>query len=162
VESGPRVDRSRAAGYISSMPRSRSDQPSLFGEQVAESSPGADAPLAERMRPRSLDEFIGQGHLVGEGRLLRDMIEGEHLHSVILWGPPGSGKTSLARVIAASASAHSSSSAVLSGVKELRLAVEEARVQRRSGRSTILSSTKSTASTRRSRMPCCRTSRLER
>ena len=139
VESGPRVDRSRAAGYISSMPRSRSDQPSLFGEQVAESGPGAAAPLAERMRPRSLDEFIGQGHLVGEGRLLRDMIEGEHLHSVILWGPPGSGKTSLARVIAASASAHFILfSAVLSGVKELRLAVEEARVQRRSGRGTIL------------------------
>jgi putative ATPase len=121
------------------MPRARSDQPTLFGEAVAESAPLADAPLAERMRPRDLEEFIGQGHLVGEGRLLREMIEGGRLHSLILWGPPGSGKTSLARVIAASAKAHFILfSAVLSGVKDLREAIEEARAERRRGHGTIL------------------------
>jgi putative ATPase len=122
------------------MPRRTStDQPTLFGEAVADSGPGDDAPLAERMRPRNLEEFIGQGHLIGEGRLLRDMIEGQRVHSLILWGPPGSGKTSLARVIAAHAQAHFILfSAVLSGVKDLRQAIEEARIQRHRGRSTIL------------------------
>ncbi len=120
------------------MRRSSTDQPTLFGEAVAE-APAADAPLAERMRPRGLDEFVGQGHLVGERRLLREMIEGERLHSLILWGPPGSGKTSLARVVANGARAHFICfSAVLSGVKELRQAVDEARAERRRGRGTIL------------------------
>jgi putative ATPase len=125
------------------MSRARSDQPTLFGdsaaETVADSRPAADAPLAERMRPQRLDEFIGQVHLVGEGRLLRDMIEGQRVHSLILWGPPGSGKTSLARVIAASAEAHFIMfSAVLSGVKDLRAAIDEARAVRRRGQRTIL------------------------
>jgi putative ATPase len=120
------------------MPRSTGDQPTLFGDSVAE-SPAVDAPLAERMRPRSLDEFVGQGHLVGERRLLRDMIDGRKLHSLILWGPPGSGKTSLARVVAGSARAHFILfSAVLSGVKELREAIADARSERRRGRGTIL------------------------
>jgi putative ATPase len=133
------VDPAEDAGYIPHMPRRRSDQPTLFGEAVAEGAPATDAPLAERMRPRDLDELVGQGHLVGEGRLLRDMIEGERLHSLILWGPPGSGKTSLARVIAAGAKAHFILfSAVLSGVKDLREAIEEARIERRRGRRTIL------------------------
>jgi putative ATPase len=115
-----------------------SDQPMLFGEPVAEAPP-PDAPLAERMRPRTLAELVGQGHVVGEGRLLRDMIEGQTLHSLILWGPPGSGKTSLARVIAASVHAHFMAfSAVLSGVKELRQAIDEARAVRRRGRASIL------------------------
>jgi putative ATPase len=121
--------------------RSPTDQPTLFAEaeSVAESGPAADAPLAERLRPHTLDDFVGQGHLVGEGRLLRDMIEAQRLHSLILWGPPGSGKTSLARVIAATAQAHFIPfSAVLSGVKDLRHAIDEARAQRRRGRSTIL------------------------
>ena len=120
--------------------RRSSDQRTLFGDgdPVAE-GPAADAPLAERMRPRTLDDFVGQGHLVGEGRLLREMIEGQRLHSLILWGPPGSGKTSLARVVAGSAQAHFIPfSAVLAGVKELRQAIEEARVERRRGRATIL------------------------
>ena len=124
--------------YTPRMPRSSTDQPTLFGERIAEAPPG-DAPLAERMRPRSLEEFVGQAHLIGEQRLLREMIEGEHLHSLILWGPPGSGKTSLARVIANRAAAHFILfSAVLSGVKELRQAVEEARRERQRGRATIL------------------------
>jgi putative ATPase len=120
------------------MRRTSVDQPTLFGEPVAEAPP-PDAPLAERMRPRSLAELVGQGHVVGEGRLLRDMIEGQTLHSLILWGPPGSGKTSLARVIAASVHAHFMAfSAVLSGVKELRQAIDEARAVRRRGRAAIL------------------------
>ena len=124
--------------YSAPMRSSRGDQPTLFGEATVPAVP-VDAPLAERMRPRSLDEFIGQGHLVGEGRLLRDMIEGRRLHSLILWGPPGSGKTSLARVVAGSLEAHFIQfSAVLSGVKELRLAIADAQAERRRGRAVIL------------------------
>ncbi|HTG82633.1 MAG TPA: replication-associated recombination protein A, partial [Geobacteraceae bacterium] len=58
-----------------------------------------DAPLAERMRPRTLEEFVGQGHILGEGKLLRRLIETDQLTSLIFWGPPGSGKTTLARII---------------------------------------------------------------
>jgi putative ATPase len=116
------------------------DQPTLFAaaDTVAEAPP-ADAPLAERMRPRSLEEFVGQSHLLGEHRLVREMIEGQRPHSLILWGPPGSGKTSLARLIAASGQAHFIPfSAVLAGVKDLREAIEVARAERRRGRATIL------------------------
>jgi putative ATPase len=123
------------------MARAKDSQPSLFA--TAPSAPEAvpaDAPLAERMRPRTLAEFVGQAHLVGDHRLLRDMIEGQRLHSLILWGPPGTGKTSLARLIARSTDAHFISfSAVLSGVKELRVVVEEARdIRRHQGRRAIL------------------------
>jgi putative ATPase len=118
--------------------RSVGTQSTLFasrGERTA-----ASVPLAERMRPRTLDDFVGQAHLLARGRLLREMIEGQHLHSLILWGPPGSGKTTLARLIASSTSAYSIAfSAVLSGVKELRGIVEEARAQRElHGRQSIL------------------------
>ena len=90
------------------------------------------APLAERMRPASLAEFVGQAHLVGDGRLLRDLLEGGKLHSIILWGPPGSGKTTLASLVAHSTQANFVHfSAVLSGVKELREIAEEARQQLR-------------------------------
>jgi len=85
------------------------------------------APLAERIRPRSLEEFVGQAHLLGEGRLLRTAIEKGDLHSMILWGPPGTGKTTLAALMAERARAHFVSfSAVLSGVKEIRAVVGEA------------------------------------
>jgi putative ATPase len=91
------------------------------------------------MRPRTLGEFIGQGHLLGEHRLLREMIAGRRLHSLILWGPPGSGKTSLARLIAGASDARFVAfSAVLSGVKELRAVIDEARQERRRGRRTLL------------------------
>ncbi len=93
-------------------------------------------PLAERMRPRTLDEYIGQGHLLGSDSLLKRAVQEDRLFSVIFWGPPGSGKTTLARIMAGETKSHFVSfSAVLSGVKEIRVVVDEAtelwRLQRR-------------------------------
>lgn len=98
------------------------------------------APLAERMRPRTLDEFRGQEHLLGPGKLLRRLIESDQVSSLILWGPPGSGKTTLARIVANATSSHFIFfSAILSGVKDLRQIVKEAEEkQESSGRKTIL------------------------
>ena len=100
----------------------------------------ASTPLAERMRPRTLDELVGQEALVGPGRPLRRAIEEDRLQSIILWGPPGTGKTTLARVIANVTKAHFISfSAVLSGIKEIRAVMTEAEEARRAlGRRTIL------------------------
>jgi len=85
------------------------------------------SPLADRMRPQTLAEFVGQSHLLGEGGLLRRAIEEDRLFSMILWGPPGSGKTTLARIITNETKSHFVSfSAVLSGVKEIRAVVDEA------------------------------------
>src|SRR5437870_6571606 len=92
------------------------------------------------MRPQTLDEMVGQEHLVGPGRVLRDAIERGELHSMILWGPPGSGKTTLASLMAHVAGARFVAfSAVLSGVKEIRQVIGEADAERaRAGRRTIL------------------------
>jgi putative ATPase len=96
-------------------------------------------PLAERMRPKDLDEFVGQDHLIGSGRLLRRAIEQDEVPSLILWGPPGTGKTTLAHVIAESTGARFVPfSAVIGGVKEIRLIVEQAKQHRKKGRRTIL------------------------
>ncbi len=100
----------------------------------------ANIPLAERLRPQSLDEVIGQQHLLGPGKPLRVAFESGEPHSMILWGPPGVGKTTLARLMADSFNAEFIAlSAVLSGVKDIREAVEHAQiVQANSGRRTIL------------------------
>ncbi len=99
----------------------------------------ADAPLAETMRPRSLDEMIGQAHLLGPGMPLKLAFDARRLHSMILWGPPGVGKTTLARLTARHFGADFIQiSAVLAGVKEIREAVERARMNQRLGRQTIL------------------------
>ncbi len=109
---------------------------------VVERPPGPTdhQPLADRMRPRSLEEFRGQIHLLGPGKPLRQAIEADHLHSMIFWGPPGTGKTTLARMVAHHARAQFLSiSAVLSGVKEIRAAIAQARQAREaSGQGTIL------------------------
>jgi putative ATPase len=113
------------------------DSPSLFG---ASNSPAPGdalppgAPLAARMRPRTLPEFVGQRHIVGETAGLRAAIESGHPPSMILWGPPGSGKTTLARLVAATAKARFVGlSAVTAGVADLRRVIAEASLARRSG-----------------------------
>jgi putative ATPase len=100
--------------------------PNLF-TAAADRKRAAAAPLAERMRPRTLEEFVGQEHLLGAGRLLRQMVDAKALHSLLFWGPPGTGKTTLARLVAEAGGAEwASFSAVLSGVKDIRQAIEEA------------------------------------
>jgi putative ATPase len=111
----------------------------LFEEPASSSGPTSAGPLADRMRPRSLDEIVGQEHLLGPGRVLRTAIESGELHSMILWGPPGSGKTTLASLMARVAGARFVAfSAVLSGVKEIRQVVGEADLERQRRRRTIL------------------------
>ncbi|MGL6297171.1 MAG: AAA family ATPase, partial [Plesiomonas sp.] len=96
-------------------------------------------PLAARMRPTTLAQYIGQSHLLAQGKPLRRAIEAGHLHSMILWGPPGTGKTTLAEVIARYADADVERvSAVTSGIKEIREAIERARSNRDRARRTIL------------------------
>jgi putative ATPase len=113
---------------------------SLFGKSSEDEIVEPSAPLAERMRPRSLAEFVGQSHLVGEGRILRRLLDGSaNLPSLILWGAPGTGKTTLARLLAEKSDARFVAlSAVFSGVKELRAAITEARHERQYGKRTIL------------------------
>ena len=98
------------------------------------------APLAERMRPRTIEEYVGQEHLVGKGHVLERALAGEAKQSLVLWGPPGSGKTTLARLIAAkSGMRFVPYSAVLSGIKEIKAVMADAEAERRrSGRRTLL------------------------
>ena len=108
-------------------------------EPTAMPSAAADAPLAERLRPRTLDEVIGQRHLLAPGKPLRAAFDAGRLHSMILWGPPGVGKTTLARLVAQAFEAEFIQiSAVLGGVKDIREAVERAQVARRIGRASIV------------------------
>jgi putative ATPase len=103
----------------------------LFGPSSISASRSSEEPLASRMRPRTLDEFVGQEHIVGEGRLLRRAIQKDQLSSVIFAGPPGTGKTTLARIIANTTKSHFITlNAVLSGVADLREAIEQAKTYR--------------------------------
>jgi putative ATPase len=110
-----------------------------FFDAPARERKRASQPLADRMRPRSLDEFLGQEHLLGPGKLLSEMVSAGALRSLILWGPPGSGKTTLAQILARSAEATCVHfSAVSSGVKDLKKIVEEAQQLGRLGKATVL------------------------
>ena len=110
----------------------------LFGD--TQGKPRTESPpLADRMRPRTLEEFVGQGHLLSSGKLLRELANAGELRSLILWGPPGSGKTTLAQLLARSAGAvcvHFSS--VTSGVKDLKKIFQEAQDLQRLGKRTVL------------------------
>lgn len=118
----------------------RSAMPRQQTLELAAESGSAYRPLADRMRPRDLDECVGQRHLLAPGKVLRSAIEQGHLHSMVFWGPPGTGKTTIARLIAHYQDAEFISlSAILSGVKEIRAAIEQARAARdASGRGTVL------------------------
>src|SRR5579863_4130703 len=112
---------------------------SLFSHLPEPETPAALQPLAERMRPRTLDEFIGQEKLLGPGKPLRVQIESDNLGSMLFWGPPGCGKTTLARVIARlTKSEFISFSAVLSGIKEIKEVMAGAEYKSKSGRRTIV------------------------
>ena len=112
-------------------------QANLFGAS-ADSDTGY-RPLAARLRPQLLADYVGQVHILAEGKPLRQAIEGGQLHSMIFWGPPGVGKTTLARIAAESASAHFLQiSAVLSGVREIREAIAQARQHKAAGTDTVL------------------------
>jgi len=101
-------------------------------EYQARKAADASRPLAEIMRPKSLEEFVGQKHVVGKGSLIRNAIEKDRIFSMILWGPPGCGKTTLARIIAGETKSYFVHfSAVLSGIKEIRSVIEEARNQQK-------------------------------
>ncbi len=109
-------------------------------ERERKSKRPADTPLADRMRPESLDEFVGQKHILAKGSVLRKAIEEDKIQSLILWGPPGTGKTTLAQIIAKATGAHFISfSAVLSGIKEIKeVMAEAARTRQLHNRKTIL------------------------
>ena len=114
-------------------------QTSLFDLPEAEHEDTASQPLAARLRPRTLEEYVGQQHLLGEGKVLRRLIEGDRISSMIFWGPPGVGKTTLARIIAQrTRAAFIDFSAVTSGIKEIRTVMERAEENRRFGEKTIL------------------------
>ncbi|MFW5973473.1 MAG: AAA family ATPase [Bacteroidota bacterium] len=101
---------------------------STLFQEAAERYRDEHAPLADRMRPRTLDEFVGQDHILGRGKLLRRAIEADRITSLIFFGPPGTGKTTLARIIAITTRAHFASlNAVLAGVKDIREKIDEAR-----------------------------------
>ncbi len=115
----------------------------LFAESLTQATPEASlaggSPLAALMRPEQLEDFAGQHHLLAQGQPLGDLARAGRIHSMVLWGPPGVGKTTLARLLAQAAGCHwISLSAVLAGVKDVRAAIAEAEAERRLGRATVL------------------------
>ena len=134
--SGGAWEDDRPAFMLGGGPAMDSEPESLVDENAADDP---FAPLAARLRPRNLNEYIGQSHLIGPGRPLRMALERGQCYSMILWGPPGVGKTTLAFIIARSTNAHLEQiSAVTSGIKDIREAVERARQRRARGIRTIL------------------------
>ncbi|MBR4445975.1 MAG: AAA family ATPase, partial [Solobacterium sp.] len=109
------------------------EQISLFDDR------SVSGPLADRMRPETLDEYVGQQHLLAEGKILRRMIDTDTVQSMIFWGPPGVGKTTLARIIArCTESSFIVFSAVTSGIKEIKEVMNKAENARRMGQKTIV------------------------
>ena len=134
--SGSTAALSDHTGEVVAPARHTSPMDRLFGDADTPPAPaqGPDVPLATRMRPSTLAEFVGQRELLGPGSALRHAIEHGHPHSMILHGPPGSGKTTLARIVAAAASAaFEEESAVQAGRAEVRAVIERARERRRAG-----------------------------
>ena len=109
------------------------------GAEVKRDVPAAEAPLAVRMRPRSLDELVGQGHLLAVGSALRTAVETSEPHSAVLYGPPGTGKTTLARIVAGTSdAAFEEESAVNAGKAQVTAVIDRARERRKAGRRTVL------------------------
>ena len=108
--------------------------PDLFAVEKDEKEPDSSRPLADRLRPKTLDEVAGQDHIIGQGAPLRTLIESGHLPSLIFWGPPGCGKTTLARILADHTDLHFEQiSAIFSGVVDLRKVFDAARIRKQNG-----------------------------
>lgn len=118
---------------------SRSRKMAEFFSQIDDTDQGLSRPLADRLRPKSLDDVVGQGHIIGDGAPLTRMIASGRLPSIIFWGPPGCGKTTLARILAQHSDLHFEQiSAIFSGVADLRKVFESAKIRRSNGQGTLL------------------------